>query len=65
MRDTGGRPTHLLLFSQQLNFIVEYKQGATNTNADALSKRPPADSPPITTISTDMGPPSTNMLVEA
>ena len=65
MKDTGGRLTRWLLFLQQFNFTVEYKKGVSHTNADALSRRPPSEPSPIATITTDMCPTSTDMLIRA
>jgi len=49
IKDTGGRLARWLLFLQQFNFTVEYKQGSQHSNADTLSRRPP-DHPEISTI---------------
>ena len=65
MKDTGGRLTRWLLFLQQFNFTVEYKKGVSNTNADALSRRPPSDPSPVATKDTDLCPTSTNLLIRA
>ena len=65
IKDTGGCLTRWLLFLQQFNFTVEYKPGTSNTNADALSRRPPCDLLPVTTVSTDMCPASTKSIAEA
>ena len=41
IEDTGGRITQWLMFLQQFNFDIKYKQGAKHVNADALSRQPP------------------------
>ena len=48
LKDTGGRLTRWIMFLQQFNFDVKYKQGSTHANVDALSRQPP--SPPIAAI---------------
>ena len=40
-KDTGGRITRWLMFLQQFNFDIKYKQGTKHVNADALSRQPP------------------------
>ena len=51
LKDFGGRLTRWMLFLQQFNFQFEYKQGVTHSNADALSRIPPAvPAPPVVTI---------------
>ena len=42
------------LFLQQFNFTVEYLKGASDTNADALSRRPPNPTASIAAIATDV-----------
>ena len=41
IKDTGGTLTRWLLFLQQFIFTVEFKKGASHSNADTLSRRPP------------------------
>ena len=41
IKDTGGRITRWLMFLQQFNFDIKYKQGTKHVNADALSRQPP------------------------
>jgi len=60
-KDAGGHLTGWL-FLYKFNFTFEYKKGSSNTNADALSRRPPSD---IATIATDMCHASTNSLARA
>jgi len=48
--DTGGRPARWLLYLQQFNFQFEFKCGASNSNADALSRIPPAPEDSLTAI---------------
>ena len=40
LKDTGGRLAHWLLYLQQFKFTFEYKSGASNSNADTLSRIP-------------------------
>ena len=58
MKDTGGRLTRWIMFLQQFNFDVKYKQGSTHTNVDALSRQPPSS--PVSVI-TDESPLPTNV----
>ena len=41
IKDTGGRITQWLMFLQQFNFGIKYKQDTKHFNADALSRQPP------------------------
>jgi len=50
LKDTGGRLARWLLYLQQFNFQFEYKSGASNSNADALSRIPPAPENLLTTV---------------
>ena len=49
LKDTGGRLTRWLMFLQQFNFDLKYKQGSKHTNADALSRQKPT-TPPVSVI---------------
>ena len=44
LKDTGGRLTSWLMFLQQFNFDLKYKQGSKHTNADALLRQQPTTS---------------------
>ena len=52
LKDTGGRITRWLLFLQQFDFTIAYKKGTSNSNADALSRRPPDHHPPVSAFGT-------------
>ena len=52
LKDTGGRITRWLLFLQQFDFTVAYKKGTSNSNADALSRRPPDHHPTVSAVGT-------------
>ena len=52
LRDVGGRLTRWILFLQQFDFIVEYKPGRLNSNADALSRIPAAEEQVVATVTT-------------
>ena len=43
LKDVGGRLLRWTMYLQQFNFEVQYRAGKENTNADALSRLPPAD----------------------
>ena len=40
LKDTGGRLTRWLMFLQQFNFDIKYKQGSKHVNADVISRKP-------------------------
>ena len=50
LKDTGGRLTRWIMFLQQFNYDLEYKQGSKHTNADALSRQQPTPAP-VSTLS--------------
>ena len=52
LKDTGGRLTRWLLFLQQFDFTIAYKKGTNNSNADALSRRPPDNHPTVSAVGT-------------
>ena len=43
LKDVGGRLSRWIMYLQQFNFEIEYRAGKDHTNADALSRLPPAD----------------------
>ena len=43
LKDVGGHLSRWTMYLQQINFEVQYRAGKENTNADALSRLPPAD----------------------
>ena len=51
LKDSGGRITRWIMYLQQFNFNIKYKQGCTHTNADALSRQPP---PSVSTVTDDL-----------
>ena len=52
LKDTGGRLTRWLLLVQQFDFTIAYKKGTNNSNADALSQRPPDNHPTVSAVGT-------------
>ena len=52
LKDTGGRITRWLLFLQQFHFTIAYKKGTSNSNADAMSRRPPDPHPMVSAVRT-------------
>ena len=52
LKDTGIHLAHWLLHLQQFNFTYEYKSGASNSNANTLSRIPP-DSENVLTTTVD------------
>ena len=52
LKDTGGHLTHWSLFLQQFELTIVYKKGSNNTNADALSWRPPNHQPTVSAVGT-------------
>ena len=51
IKDVGRCLTHWLLFLQQFDFTIQYKKGASNSNADTLSRRAP-DHPGVSAVGT-------------
>ena len=43
LKDVGGRLSRWIMYLQQFNFEVQYRAGKDHTNADVLSRLPPAD----------------------
>ena len=43
LKDVGGRLSRWIMYLQQFNFEIDYRAGKDHTNADALSRLPPAD----------------------
>ena len=50
LKDTGGRLTRWIMFLQQFNYDLKYKQGLKHTNADAVSRQQPTPAP-VSTLS--------------
>ena len=50
LKDTEGRLTRWIMFLQQFNYDLKYKQGSKHTNADALSRQQPTPVP-VSTLS--------------
>ena len=49
LKDVGGRLVRWQLYLQHFNFQYEYKCGASNSNANAFSRIPPAPENSLTT----------------
>ena len=43
LKDVGGRLSRWIMYLQQFDFEVQFRAGKVHTNADVLSRLPPAD----------------------